>query len=76
MSVTISDATGQIIVKAGFGVIMAGVAWTVVASMVFLFGTGLLHYFPHPFYQWWLYFFNFDGNQHDVEALRAVFSLY
>lgn len=62
MSVTISDATGQVIVKAGFSVIMAGIAWTVVASMVFLFGTGLLHDFSHPFYQWWLYFFNFDGN--------------
>ena len=33
-----------------------------VASIVFLFGTGLLHDFPHPFWQWWLYALNFDGN--------------
>jgi type IV secretion system protein VirD4 len=29
---------------------------------VFLLGTGLLHDFPHPFSQWWLYALNFDGN--------------
>ena len=62
MSITISEQTGQLIVKAGFGVILAFVAWTVVASFVFLFGTGLLHEFPQPFWQWWLYALNFDGN--------------
>jgi type IV secretion system protein VirD4 len=41
---------------------MSAVAWTIVASLVFLVGTGLLHYFEHPFYQWWLYVLNFDGN--------------
>ena len=62
MSITISEQTGQLIVKTGFGVILALIAWTVVASFVFLFGTGLLHEFPQPFWQWWLYALNFDGN--------------
>jgi type IV secretion system protein VirD4 len=56
------DATGQFIIKSGFGLILAAIAWTVVASFVFLFGTGLLHDFPHPFWQWWQYALNFDGN--------------
>ena len=63
MSIALSDQAGQLIVKAGFGIILALIAWTVVASFVFLFGTGLLHAFPHPFWQWWLYALNFDGNQ-------------
>ncbi|MDE2390799.1 MAG: conjugal transfer protein TraG, partial [Rhodospirillales bacterium] len=62
MSITLSNQAGQLIVKAGFGIILALIAWTVVASFVFLFGTGLLHAFPHPFWQWWLYALNFDGN--------------
>ncbi len=62
MSIAISAQTGQLIVKMGFGVILALIAWTVVASFVFFFGTGLLHDFPHPFWQWWLYALNFDGN--------------
>ncbi|MDE2239704.1 MAG: type IV secretory system conjugative DNA transfer family protein, partial [Rhodospirillales bacterium] len=62
MSITISEQTGQLIFKTGFGIILALIAWTVVASFVFLFGTGLLHEFPHPFWQWWLYALNFDGN--------------
>lgn len=49
------DATGWLFVRIGFAVIFAAIAWTVVASLVFLLGTGLLPYFPHPFYQWWLY---------------------
>jgi type IV secretion system protein VirD4 len=57
-----TEETGQLIVKIGFGIILMVVAWTVVASMVFLKGTGLLHDFPHPFWQWWLYALNFDGN--------------
>jgi type IV secretion system protein VirD4 len=56
------DATGRIIIKFGFGIILMAVAWTVVASMVFLTGTGLLHDFQHPFWQWWLYALNFEGN--------------
>lgn len=62
MNISISDQTGQLIIKIGFGLILAAVAWTVVASLVFLLGTGLLRDFPHPFYQWWLYALSFDGN--------------
>ena len=57
-----TDAAGQLIVKLGFGLIFAIAAWTIVASEVFLFGTGLLHDFPHPFYQWWLYALNDGAN--------------
>lgn len=57
-----TDAMGQLIVKVGFSLVLAFVAWTMVASLVFLFGTGLLHDFPHPFYQWWLYALQDTGN--------------
>ena len=70
MNIAINDRAGQIILKLGFGFILATVAWTVVASMVFLFGTGLLNDFPHPFYQWWLYALNFDGNPRVVLWLK------
>ena len=63
MNVAISDQAGQWIIKIGFSIVFAVIAWTVVASLVFLMGTGLLHDFPHPFYQWWLYALNFDGNR-------------
>lgn len=53
---------GQLIVRIGFGIILCVAAWTVVASMVFLTGAGLLHDFQHPFWQWWLYALNFEGN--------------
>lgn len=58
-----TEEMGQLIVKIGFGIVLSAIAWTVVASMVFLTGTGLLHDFPHPFWQWWLYALNFDGNR-------------
>jgi type IV secretion system protein VirD4 len=38
------------------GLVFVGAAWTVMASLVFLFGTHLLGSFAHPFYQWWTYF--------------------
>lgn len=57
-----TDATGQLVIKLGFSLVLAFVAWTMVASLVFLFGTGLLHDFPHPFYQWWLYALQDTGN--------------
>src|ERR1700712_2518615 len=69
MSMSISDQTGRIIVKAGFGFVLAAIAWTTVASLVFLLGTGLLHDFPHPFYQWWLYFFSLDDSPNPRVAL-------
>jgi type IV secretion system protein VirD4 len=36
--------------------LFAAAAWTVIASLVFLMGTGLYGAFAHPFYQWWTYF--------------------
>jgi type IV secretion system protein VirD4 len=57
-----TDAMGQLIIKVGFSFVLAFVAWTMVASLVFLFGTGLLHDFSHPFYQWWLYALQDAGN--------------
>ncbi|MCF3948413.1 type IV secretory system conjugative DNA transfer family protein [Acidiphilium sp. AL] len=62
MGIALSEQAGQLIIKTGFGIILAFIAWTVVASFVFLLGTGLLHEFPRPFWQWWLYALNFDGN--------------
>jgi type IV secretion system protein VirD4 len=56
--------------QTSFGTILALVAWTVVASLVFLVGTGLLHDFPHPFYQWWMYALNFDGNPRVARWLK------
>jgi type IV secretion system protein VirD4 len=29
--------------------------WTLLASLIFLYGAGLLNAFPHPYWQWWLY---------------------
>ena len=43
--------------KLALGLVLSGFAWTIVASLAFLTGTGLLRQFPHPFYQWWTYFF-------------------
>jgi len=36
--------------------------FTVLATVIFLFGTGLFFHFRHPFYQWWLYLFAYGGN--------------
>lgn len=57
-----SDALGRGIAKAGFALILAAAMWTIVASLVFLIGTGLFHDFSHPFYQWWLYAFSGSDN--------------
>jgi type IV secretion system protein VirD4 len=70
MSSAISDQTGQLIVRIGFGIVLMTMAWTVVGSMVFLLGTGLIHDFPHPFWQWWLYALNFDGNPRVARWLK------
>ncbi|MGH7121083.1 MAG: type IV secretory system conjugative DNA transfer family protein, partial [Acetobacteraceae bacterium] len=37
-------------------------SFTVVASLIFLTGTGLIGDFAHPFWQWWLYLFEMRGN--------------
>jgi type IV secretion system protein VirD4 len=52
----------KLTIKCGFALLLGLVAWTIVASLTFLWGTGLVHAFPHPFWQWWLYFLNVQGN--------------
>lgn len=46
-----------VVIKSLLALCVAGGAWTIVASSVFLLGTRLASSFVHPFYQWWLYFF-------------------
>jgi hypothetical protein len=36
--------------------------FTPLASILFLAGTGLLGAFPHPFWQWWLYLYEYGGD--------------
>jgi type IV secretion system protein VirD4 len=57
-----SSRAASIILKTGFALVMAAIAWTMVASLVFLWGTKLIHAFPHPFWQWWLYALEVQGN--------------
>jgi len=53
---------GSIAAKALVALLFCFIAWTVVASLVLLTGTHLLHAFPHPFWQWWLYFAQVHGD--------------
>lgn len=46
---------GTLIAKLVVGLVFLGLAWTVIASLVFLYGTHLNARFAHPFYQWWTY---------------------
>src|ERR1700710_2404927 len=57
-----TSRAASIILKSGFAAILAATAWTAVASLVFLWGTKLIHAFPHPFWQWWLYALEVKGN--------------
>jgi type IV secretion system protein VirD4 len=57
-----SSRAASIILKSGVALILAVMAWTIVASLVFLWGTKLIHAFPHPFWQWWLYALEVQGN--------------
>jgi type IV secretion system protein VirD4 len=45
----------RIVAKIVAGLVLAGAAWTLIASLVFLVGTRLIGSFAHPFYQWWTY---------------------
>ena len=45
---------------AGAGLYLA--TFTVLATLFFLVGTGLLGAFAHPFWQWWLYALWYSGN--------------
>jgi len=46
----------RLVAKISIGLVLIGAAWTLIASLVFLFGTRLIGAFAHPFYQWWIYF--------------------
>lgn len=52
----------NLLIKCGFALVLGLAAWTIVASLTFLWGTGLIHAFSHPFWQWWLYALEVDGN--------------
>ena len=43
----------RLIARIVAGLVFTGAAWTLIASVVFLFGTRLIGSFAHPFYQWW-----------------------
>ncbi len=45
------------------GVVFCMGAFTALASIIFLVGTGLIQDFRHPFWQWWLYLFQASGNR-------------
>jgi type IV secretion system protein VirD4 len=47
--------SAKLVAKIIVGLVFIGVAWTLIASVVFLFGTRLIGAFAHPFYQWWTY---------------------
>ena len=44
------------------GLVLGLVFFTVLATMIFLIGTGLFWHFQHPFWQWWLYLFEASGD--------------
>ena len=52
-----NGSDGVVGAKIVVGSAFAAAAWTLIASLVFLLGTGLIGSFSHPFYQWWTYFF-------------------
>lgn len=62
MSETVATSASMWIARIMVGLAFGIAGWTVTASLVFLVGTGLFHDFTHPFYQWWLYALNDDGN--------------
>ena len=53
----IGRSGNQLTLRIIFGLLLAAMAWTVAASLVFLLGTGLIGAFSYPFFQWWSYFF-------------------
>src|SRR6185437_16264238 len=56
------ERAGAILSKTLVAAFLCFIAWTIVASLVFLAGTRLLHAFSHPFWQWWLYFLQVHGD--------------
>jgi type IV secretion system protein VirD4 len=63
-------AGGRLAILGAAGAAIAGV-WTMLASFVFLLGTGLLPQFAHPFYQWWLYL-PYAGQNQTVKLWLAI----
>ena len=51
-----TPSRAPLVAKIIVGLVLLAAAWTVIASLVFLFGTRLIGSFAHPFYQWWIYF--------------------
>jgi type IV secretion system protein VirD4 len=43
--------SAKLVAKFIVGLVFVGVAWTLIASLVFLLGTRLIGAFAHPFYQ-------------------------
>ncbi len=43
------------IVRALASLAVGGAGFTVISTLIFLYGTGLAPHFPYPVYQWWLY---------------------
>ena len=50
-----TPSRAPLIAKLLVGLVLLAAAWTLIASLVFLFGTRLIGSFAHPFYQWWTY---------------------
>ena len=48
-----TPSRGPLVAKIIVGLVLLTAAWTLIASLVFLFGTRLIGSFAHPFYQWW-----------------------
>jgi type IV secretion system protein VirD4 len=51
----VNKPAAQLVAKIVVGLIFVVAAWTLIASVVFLYGTRLIGSFAHPFYQWWTY---------------------
>jgi type IV secretion system protein VirD4 len=51
-----TPSRAPLIAKIIVGLVLLASAWTLIASLIFLFGTRLIGSFAHPFYQWWVYF--------------------
>ena len=50
-----AGSRSAIAAKIAVSLLLLTTAWTVVASLVFLYGTRLIGHWSHPFYQWWVY---------------------
>ena len=58
---------GRVAARLLLALLLGLALFTILASLIFLIGTGLFWRFQHPFFQWWLYLFEARGNP----AVRA-----